>query len=159
MANPNSSKPKTPKHSGARATPQQAEARRQHVQALMSAGQWQRGRTGRALALEWGVTPMAVRHLAAEVSRALGWSEARLEREGVSTDLDEASDLIREGLELADDKAATVRIKAGAALATIARQRAEVLGLRGAAPSTEPPKDELPFGWKPDAPKPSEQPS
>lgn len=155
-------KPHTPADSGARASLATTEKRRAHIQALMTAGEWSRGRTGRELAKEWGLSASAVRNLAAEVSKALGWAPGREEREAVTADLDEATDLIREGLESGDDKRAQLHVKAGAALATIARQRAEVLGLRGpvapeAAPST---RDAVPFGFeRVPAPKPPEQPS
>ena len=42
-----------------------------HIEALMLAGEWVRGKTGPGLAKEWGVHPGTVEHDAAEASRRI----------------------------------------------------------------------------------------
>jgi hypothetical protein len=136
-------------------------ARRAEIRALMTSGEWQTGATGKRLADLWGISAHAVRCLAAEISRELGWKPDEEARRRVLDVLDEAEDTAREVLAAtpADrDECAPLelKLKGAKALADIARARADALGMRAhAAPAEAPPpnKNEPPPGFTTEAPK------
>ena len=80
------------------------EERIQFVVSLMEAGQFRRGRTGKMLAKEWGLSVSAVGNITCEASRIV--KRAILDPETVSVDVSLA---LRHELEAAQDDASSLR--------------------------------------------------